>query len=360
MPDDDARLLLVPSRSTPPCDGTAEDVLRLASRALGDGVLVAQCAAVGLPFADMAAVALMLGGEYTLAEATLTDAQGSFGARGGWCRSLRRPACAGGCLPARPPRGGRGRRRLCVEEPAMAAGDPEQRRCGRADRRARRARAAARARRARRDRGGGVRPDALPREPIRARGRSCSRPRDDEEALAELEGSARLERDGGLNVGVTRAGARRRRCATWRSVTRGGAAAGRRGGDLARAFGASSARRRAADVRGRQTDEAMLGEADGAARRGALERARALVDWGRPSAAPGGARRPRRPRHGAELARAAAGPPRRARPRGAAPRRRPPRRLVRAGRDGLTPAELRVADLARRGNRTRRSPSRCS
>ena len=95
-------------------------MVRLASRALGDGALVAQCAAVGLPFAHMAAVALMLAGEYTLSEATLTDAHGRFGARGwvvpvaaaaglrGWVRYLRGELAAAEADA-----------RQCVEEPAM-------------------------------------------------------------------------------------------------------------------------------------------------------------------------------------------------------------------------------------------------
>ena len=121
MSDDNARLLLVPvALDAALCDGTAADVLRFASRALGDGVLVAQCAAVGLPFAHMAAVALMLGGEYTLAEATLTDAQEKFGARG-WVVPFAAAAGMRGWSLYQ-----RGRlaaaeadARLCVEEPAM-------------------------------------------------------------------------------------------------------------------------------------------------------------------------------------------------------------------------------------------------
>ena len=363
MSDDDARLLLVPvALDAALCDGTAADVLRFASRALGDGVLVAQCAAVGLPFAHMAAVALMLGGEYTLAEATLTDAQEKFGARG-WVVPFAAAAGMRGWSLYQ-----RGRlaaaeadARLCVEEPAMGDwGIPHS--TGAAAligvhvergelTRARRVLAAIEA--------AGYDPETLPCQPIRAaRAQLLTAEGRPQEALAELEASARLERDGGLNVGVTQVG--------WRSqaalchLALGDADAARRLADedvsLARAFGAARplgvALRTCAVTR--DGDEAMLAEAVGVLDAGGvrLEQARALVDLGAAQRRAGRRTEARATlAEGAELASLCGGTVLAERAReelrlaGARPRR-----LVRAGRDGLTPAELRVADLARRGN----------
>lgn len=82
LSDEQARLALVPLALDTAISGTAAETTRLAERALGDGELVRFVVATTLPFAHMLAVALTHAGEVATAERTLTDAIAGFRERG--------------------------------------------------------------------------------------------------------------------------------------------------------------------------------------------------------------------------------------------------------------------------------------
>jgi DNA-binding CsgD family transcriptional regulator len=123
LSDEQARLLLVPLAVDAAMTGdTAAETIRLAERALGGGALVRLVVAAGLPFAHMLAVALTQVGELATADRTLTDAIAQFRERGALV-----PVAGGAGIRAHV-RYLAGRlaaseadARLCLEEPAMAA-----------------------------------------------------------------------------------------------------------------------------------------------------------------------------------------------------------------------------------------------
>ena len=82
LPDEQVRPLLVPLALNAAMTDTAAGTIRLAQRALGDGELVRLAATAGRPFVYAAAVALTHVGELASAERTLNDAVAQFRERG--------------------------------------------------------------------------------------------------------------------------------------------------------------------------------------------------------------------------------------------------------------------------------------
>jgi len=123
LSDDQARLLLAPLVSeVARTDGTLAETMRLAERALGGDALVRLAAATGQPFAHQVAVVLTQVGELATAERTLNDVIALSRDRGALV-----PAVAGaGCRAHGRYLAGRlaeaeADARLCLEEPALAA-----------------------------------------------------------------------------------------------------------------------------------------------------------------------------------------------------------------------------------------------
>jgi len=122
LPDHQARPLLVPLALHAAMTDTAAATIRLAQRALGDGDLIRLAAVAGRPFVYAAAVALTQVGELASAERTLNDAIAQFRERG-----LLRPVAAAAAFRAHARylagrlAAAEGDARLWLEEPAMAA-----------------------------------------------------------------------------------------------------------------------------------------------------------------------------------------------------------------------------------------------
>jgi tetratricopeptide (TPR) repeat protein len=121
LPDEQARLLLVPVALDVSLTDTAAAAIRLAERSLGDGELIEFCVSTGQPFAHQLGAALTHVGEWEAAERTLTDAMTRYGERGG-----AMPVAAGAAVRAHA-RYLAGRlaaaeadARLSLEEPALA------------------------------------------------------------------------------------------------------------------------------------------------------------------------------------------------------------------------------------------------
>jgi DNA-binding CsgD family transcriptional regulator len=361
LPDEQVRPLLVPLALHAAMTDTAAETVRLAQRALGDGVLVRLAAATLQPFAYAAAVALTHVGELASAEQTLTDAIAQFRERG-----LLRPVAAAAAFRAHA-RYLAGRlaaaeadARLWLEQPAMADWPVpsavataalvyvlvERGRLSEARR------ALDAFERSPHD------PEAPPSQPLRTASAYLlaaeGKPQAALEALRECE---RFERDWHAHAGLWVA---------WRSqaalcqLALGDQSEARRLADdelaLARAFGAQRAIGIALHAHAlvHDSDRATLTEAidtlsDSGAR---LEHARAMIDLGSAIRRAG-----RRADARATLAEGADFAHRcgaitlvdhaRGEQRLAGAR---PRRIAQTGRDALTPAELRVAERAAQGD----------
>jgi DNA-binding CsgD family transcriptional regulator len=360
LPDEQVRPLLVPLALHAAMTGTADEAIRLAHRALGDGALVRLAAAAGRPFAYAASVALTQAGELASAERTLNNATAQFRERG-----LEGAVAAAAAFRAHV-RYLAGRlaaaeadARLWLEQPAMADWPAPSAVAtaalvfvlverGRMDE-ARRALDAFE--RHPHD------PEVPPSQPLRA-GRAYllaaeGRPQAALEALGECE---RFERDWHAHAGLWVA---------WRSqaafcrLALGDQSEARRLADeelaLARAFGAPRAIGVAlrAHALVHDADHATLTEAiEKLANSGArLEHARAVIDLGS-ALRRGGNRAEARATlaEGADLAHRCGATAlvdrARAELRLAGAR---PRRIAQTGRDSLTPAELRIVELAAKG-----------
>ncbi len=361
-PDDEVRMLLAAVAADRVLSGgTASEAADLAGRALGDGELVDLCVAMSLAFAHMAAIVLIWAERYTAAERALEGTVRGFRARGALVPAYNAEVWRGmirhrrGDLAA-----AEAHTRPSLEEPAVATwtiplvvaaavmaevllerGRPDE------------ARAAVDAMDA-----VGHDADAAPTQHLRAaRARVLAAEGRHREALAELDGCARVERDLGLTTGLCPV--------AWRSQAALSHAAlgedteARRLAaeevDLARRFGAPGALgialRAHALVHG--GDEGTLREAVAAlaGSEARLEHARALIDLGAALRRDGRRTDARAVlAEGTDLANRCGATVLVERGReelrlaGARPRR-----LAQAGRDGLTPAELRVAEAAAAG-----------
>ena len=361
LPDAQVRPLLVPLALHAAMTDTAAETIRLAERALGDGALVRLAASAGRPFVYAAAVALTHVGELASAERTLGDAIAQFRERG----LLGAVAAAAAFRAHAQYLAGRlaaaeADARLWLEQPAMAAWpipsavatatlvfvQVERGRLGAARR------ALDAFERSPHD------PEAPASQPLRT-GRAYllaaeGKPQQALQALRECE---RFERDWHAHAGLWVA---------WRSqaalcqLALGDQSEACRLADqelaLARAFGAQRAIGIALHAHAlvHDADQATLTEAieklaDSGAR---LEHARAAIDLGSAIRRTGKRADARRAlADGADLAHhcGATALVDRAREelRLAGAR---PRRLAQTGRDALTPAELRVAELAAQGD----------
>jgi DNA-binding CsgD family transcriptional regulator len=361
LPDEQARPLLVPLALNAAMTGTAAETIRLAERALDDGTLIRLAAATGQPFAYAAAVALTQAGELASAERTLNDAIALFREQG-----LLRPVAAAaafrghvlylaGRLAA-----AEADARLWLEQPAMAEWPAPSAVAtaalvfvlvehGRLDE-ARRAldvfeRSPHEA-------------EAPPSQPLRAcRAYLLAAERKPQTALEALRECERFERDWHARAGLWVA---------WRSqaalcrLALGDRREARRLADeelaLARAFGAQRAIGIALHAHALVDDanqvtltEAIEQHADSGSR---LEQARAMIDLGS-AIRRAGKRADARATlaEGADLAHRCGArmlvEHARAELRLAGAR---PRRIAQSGRDALTPAELRIVELAAQGD----------
>ena len=361
LPDEQVRPLLVPLALHAAMTDTAAETIRLAQRALGDGALVRLAAAAGRPFVYAAAVALTQVGELASAERTLNDAIAQFRERG----LLGQVAAAAAFRAHARYLAGRlaaaeADARLWLEQPAMADWPVpsavataalvfvlvERGRLGEARR------ALDAFERSPHD------PEAPPSQPLRT-GRAYllaaeGKPQAALEALRECE---RFERDWQAHAGLWVA---------WRSqaalcqLALGDQSEARRLADeelaLARAFGAQRAIGVALHAHAlvHDADQATLTEAietlaDSGAR---LEQARAVIDLGSAIRRTGKRADARATlAEGADLAHRCGATTlvdhARAELRLAGAR---PRRIAQTGRDALTPAELRVVELAAQGD----------
>ncbi|HZO60167.1 MAG TPA: AAA family ATPase [Solirubrobacterales bacterium] len=361
LPDEQTRPLLVPLALHAAMTGTAAGTIRLAERALGDGVLVRLAPAAGRPFAYAAAVALSQAGELASAEQTLTDAiaqsreRGLEGAVAAAAAFRAHARYLAGRLAA-----AEADARLWLEQPAMADWPVPSAVAtaalvfvlverGRADE-ARRALDAFE--RIPQD------PEAPPSQPLRA-GRAYllaaeGKPQSALEALRECE---RFERDWQARAGLWVA---------WRSQTAlcqlalGDQSEARRLVDeelaLARSFGAQRAIGVALHAHAlvHDADQETLTEAVErlAGSDARLEHGRALIDLGSAIRRAGKRTEARATlAEGAELAHRCGATAlvdhAREELRLAGAR---PRRIAQTGRDSLTPAELRVVELAVQGH----------
>ena len=361
LPDEQARRLLVPLALYVAMSDTAAETIRLAQRALGDGALVRLSAATGQPFAHLLAVALTQVGALPAAERTLTDAIAQFRERGAPVPVAAAAACRAhvrylaGRLAA-----AEADARLCLELPAMAAW-PMPTSIGTAalvfvlveHGRLGEARQALEAfERSPHD------PEATPSQPLRtSRAYLLAAEGKPQAALEALRECERFERDWQARSGVCPV--------AWRSqaavchLALGDLPTARRLADdelaLARRFGAPRAIGVAlrAHALAHDADQTTLTEAiETLAASGArLEHARAVIDLGSAIRRTGKRADARATlAEGADLAHrcGATALVDRAREelRLAGAR---PRRIPQTGRDALTPAELRVVELAAQG-----------
>ena len=362
LPDAQVRPLLVPLALHAAMTDTAAETIRLAQRALGDGALVRLAAAAGRPFVYAAAVALTQVGELASAERTLNDAIARFRERG-----LLGPVAAAAAFRAHA-RYLAGRlaaaeadARLWLEQPAMADWPVpsavataalvfvlvEHGRLGEARR------ALEAFERSPHD------PEAPPSQPLRT-GRAYllaaeGKPQAALEALRECE---RFERDWQARSGLCPV-AWRSQAALCHLALRDLPTARRLADDelaLARRFGAPRAIGIAlhAHALAHDADQATLTEAiETLANSGArLAHARALIDLGSAIRRTGKRADARATlAEGADLAHRCGArilvDHARAELRLAGAR---PRRIAQTGRDALTPAELRVVELAAQGD----------
>jgi DNA-binding CsgD family transcriptional regulator len=361
LPDAQARpLLVIIASDVVLSSGTAAEAVGLCRRALGDGELIAESVAAGQAFAHLAVLVMTWAGDYEAAERTGDEVIRAFRAVGsvvpavnavGW-RSVVR--WLRGDLAA-----AESDARLCLEAPAGAWA--VARACAAAaltgvlvERgRLTEAREVMEAMD-----GGGYVEDSVVTQHLRAsRALLLAAEGRHREALDELAGCARVEREGDLATGVCPVG--------WRSAAAlshfalgDGPEARRLAGEevaLARRFGAPRALgvalRAQALVNGGDPD--ILAEAVDvlASSGGRLEHARAVIDLGA-ARRRAGARTAARATltEGVDLAHRCGATALVERGmdelRLAGAR---PRRIAQAGRDGLTPAELRVAELAATG-----------
>ena len=361
LPDAQVRPLLVPLALHAAMTDTAAETIRLAQRALGDGALVRLAAAAGRPFVYAAAVALTQVGELASAERTLNDATAQFRERGllgavAAAAAFRAHAryLAGRLAAAEADA------RLWLEQPAMADWpvpsavatatlvfvQVERGQLGEARR------ALDAFERSPHD------PEAPPSQPLRT-GRAYllaaeGKPQAALESLRECE---RFERNWQAHAGLWVA---------WRSqaalcqLALGDQSEARRLADeelaLARAFGAQRALGIALHAHAlvHDADQATLTEAsEMLANSGArLEQARATIDLGSAIRRAGKRANARATlAEGADLAHRCGARAlvdhARAELRLAGAR---PRRIAQTGRDALTPAELRVVELAAQGD----------
>ena len=361
LPDEQVRPLLVPLALQVAMAGTAAETIRLAERALGDGALVRLAAGAGRPFVYAAAVALTHVGELAGAERTLADAIAQFRERGllgavAAAAAFRAHAryLAGRLAAAEADA------RLWLEQPAMADWPVpsavatatlvfvlvERGRLGEARR------AIDAFERSPHD------PEAPASQPLRSgRAYLLAAEGEPQAALEALRECERFERDWQARAGLWVA---------WRSqaalcqLAVGDQPEARRLADqelaLARAFGAKRAIGIAlhAHALAHDADQATLTEAiDQLAGSGArLEHARATIDLGSAIRRTGKRADARTTlAEGVDLAHrcGATALVDRAREEQRLAGARP-RRLAQTGRDALTPAELRVADLAAQGD----------
>jgi DNA-binding NarL/FixJ family response regulator len=361
LPDEQAQLLLVPLAVDAALMDTAGDTARLAQRALGDGALVRLSAEAGQPFVIPVALALAQAGELASAERTLTHAvtqfreRGALGMAGGAAAFRAHVRYLAGRLAA-----AEADARLWLDGPAMA-GWPVPTSVATAalifvhveHGRLREARQALDAfERFPHD------PEAPPSQPLRAsRAYLLAAEGRPEAALETLRECERFERDWQAHGGLWVA---------WRSQAAlchhalGDQPEARRLADeelaLARAFGAQRAIGIAlhAHALAHDHDQATLTEAiqtfaDAGAR---LEQARATIDLGSAIRRTGNRIDARATlAQGADLAHRCGArvlvEHARAELRLAGAR---PRRIAQTGRDALTPAELRVVELAAQGD----------
>jgi DNA-binding CsgD family transcriptional regulator len=363
LSDEQARLMLVPvAMEAAISGGTAADAARLVKRALGDSALVRLSAPTARPFAHQAAWALTQVGELGAAERTLSDAIAEFRDRG-----AQVPVAGGAAFRAHVRylagdlAAAEADARLCLEEPAIAAWPIPRSAAtaalvfvlverGRLDE----------AREALEDfQATAYDSEAPPSQPLRtSRAYLLAAEGDPAAALDALRESERHERDWGVRSGVCPV--------AWRSQaalchlalgdrSRASALAGEELA-LARRFGAARAIGVAlrAHALVHDADQGTLAEAvatlAGCGAR--LEHARALIDLG--AALRRGGRRAdaRAPlAEGADLAHRCGATVlvdhAREELRLAGAR---PRRIAQTGRDALTPAELRVVELAAHGD----------